>query len=162
MDQMKTPRITRWQRVRTRTYLTLIGMKRRMTLGARVVLVDGERVFLIRHTYLPGWQFPGGGVEPGESAEAAGARETFEETGYRVAGRMEMFGLFHNLNSVTNRDHIALFVARSFEAERAFAPGFEIAEGGWFGWNDLPDAVSPGAARRVAEIFGDAERSETW
>jgi 8-oxo-dGTP pyrophosphatase MutT (NUDIX family) len=57
-----------WQRMLSRFYLTVIGIKRRMTLGVRVVLLDGNRVFLIRHTYLPGWQFPGGGVEPGETA----------------------------------------------------------------------------------------------
>lgn len=156
------PKITRWQRVRTRTYLTLIGMKRRMTLGARVALVDGDRVFLIRHTYLPGWQFPGGGVEPGETAEQAGARETFEETGYRVTEPMELFGLFHNVSVVSNRDHIALFVARAFVAEKAFTASMEIAEGGWFAHDALPDLVSPGAARRVAEIFRGGAKAANW
>ena len=51
---------------------------------------DGE-VLLVRHekgghSY---WLVPGGGVDPGETMVAAGARELVEETGYRVeVGRL--------------------------------------------------------------------------
>ena len=83
----------RWHKRRMGVYLNLMGLKRRLTLGARVMLVDGDKVYLIRHTYAPGWQFPGGGVEPGESAEEAAAREVSEESGYRDVGRPELIGL---------------------------------------------------------------------
>ena len=37
-----------------------------MTLGVRAACFDAEgRIFLVRHTYLPGWYLPGGGVERG-------------------------------------------------------------------------------------------------
>ncbi len=88
--------MNRFQRVRAKVFLTLKGIWQRLTVGARVMLVDGDKVLLIRHTYIPGWQFPGGGVDPGETIEAAARREALEETGYRVTGEMELFGVFHN------------------------------------------------------------------
>lgn len=58
--------MTPWQRIRTSAHLFLVGVRRRMVLGARAALLDGDRVLLLRHTYMPGWHFPGGGVEPGK------------------------------------------------------------------------------------------------
>ena len=85
--------MSRWQRWRSSAYLTLVGLRRRMTLGTRVMVIDGDSVLLIRHTYVPGWSFPGGGVEPGESAEESAVREVREETGYQPLGPMKLFGL---------------------------------------------------------------------
>jgi 8-oxo-dGTP pyrophosphatase MutT (NUDIX family) len=153
--------LTRWQRLRTRAFLFAIGLKRRMTLGARCVLIDRSRVFLIRHTYFPGWHFPGGGVEPGEAASDAVAREVFEETGLRPVGALELLGLYHN-SEISDRDHVAVYLCRRFETVRPFAPSMEIAEGGWFAHDALPDQTSPGTARRISEIFAGAERTERW
>lgn len=154
--------LTRWQRLRTRVFLFAVGIKRRMTLGTRTMLVDGNRVFLIRHTYMPGWHFPGGGVEPNETAEASAAREVMEETGYRVTGRMQLFGFYHNLNETTNRDHVALFVCREFDQLHEFKRNFEIAEAAWFDIAALPEGVNPGSARRIEEVFGGKAANATW
>lgn len=154
--------LTRWQRLRTRIYLFSVGVGRHMTLGVRVAMIDGDRVFLIRQTYMPGWQLPGGGVEPGETAEFSAGRELFEETGYRPVGPMTLFGLYHNVNSTTNRDHVALYLCREFEKAHDFAPNTEIAEAGWFSFDALPEQTTPGTHRRIDESFRDAPQSANW
>lgn len=56
------------------------------TLAAGVLLFDDEgRVLLVDPTYKPGWEFPGGVVEPGEPPAKAGVREVEEELGVRLA-----------------------------------------------------------------------------
>ena len=150
-----------WLRARTSTFLFFAGMWRRMTLGTRGMLVDGDRVLLIRHGYVPGWQFPGGGIEPGESALDSVRREVEEETGYAIAGDCELFGFYHNAD-VSRRDHVALYVCRSFEQVHEFRPNREIAAAGWFDIRDLPDQTTDGTRRRVAEVFDGAEPRAVW
>lgn len=56
------------------------------TIAAGVLLFDEEdRVLLVDPTYKPGWEFPGGVVEPGEPPARAGIREVEEELGVGLA-----------------------------------------------------------------------------
>ena len=53
-------------------------------LAAIAVVLQNEEVLLVRRKNEPDaglWGFPGGHVEPGETALAAASRELFEETG---------------------------------------------------------------------------------
>jgi thiamine-phosphate pyrophosphorylase len=55
--------------------------------GAAVVCLHRDRVLLVQRDREPNrgrWSFPGGRIEPGETARAAAARETLEETGVAV------------------------------------------------------------------------------
>ncbi len=82
---------------------------RGLTLGVRGLVRDGEgRVLLLRHTYTPGWHMPGGGVERGETAEQALARELVEEAGVEIVGRARLVSL-HDHNAEHRNDHVALY-----------------------------------------------------
>ncbi len=151
----------RWHIVRAQVFLFIKGMLTRMTLGTRGLLIDADKVLLIRHTYVRGWQMPGGGVDPGESAEAGFRREVLEETGYKVTGPARLFGFYHNVQA-TNRDHVVLYVTESFEKSFERTPDREIAEIGWFSWKNLPEDTTPSTRKRIEEVFGKAEADELW
>ncbi|MDB5537875.1 MAG: hypothetical protein JWQ65_2750 [Devosia sp.] len=153
--------MNRWQTMRAALFLNLKGAVHRLTLGSRVMLIDGDKVLLIRHTYVPGWQFPGGGVDPGETIESAARRELLEETGYKATGSLELFGIYHN-KIATNRDHVALYVGRQFEQQFEFRPNREIAETAWFDKAALPEKITPATSQRIDEVFDKAPRRDVW
>jgi 8-oxo-dGTP pyrophosphatase MutT (NUDIX family) len=155
-------RLTRFQALRTRLHLFQVGVRKRLTVGVRAVLLEERRVLLLKHTYLPGWQFPGGGVEPGETAEASAAREVMEETGHRVIGRPALHGLYLNRIAGGARDHVAVYVWRDFTQEREFRPNLEIADLRWVPLDQLPADIEPGTARRLREISAGGPPDAEW
>ena len=135
---------------------------RGVTLGVRAAAIDsGNRVFLVRHTYVPGWHLPGGGVEPGETALDALARELREEACIELAGGPQLKGVYLNLHA-SDRDHVLLYVVREFQVTEAKTRDREIAEAGSFSPDALPDGVTAGTRARLDEIFRGAAPALVW
>jgi ADP-ribose pyrophosphatase YjhB (NUDIX family) len=148
---------------RHRLFHTYFLFRRPMTLGARgVVLDDKEKsVFLIRHTYVPGWQFPGGGVETGHTVEQTLKKELMEEGNIELTGRPQLFAIYHNAHA-SRRDHVALYICRSFRQVTPFIASREIAEAGFFKLDALPKGTTPSTRRRLAEILDGADVPLDW
>jgi len=73
----------------------------------RVVFVRQYRAPLDRYT----WEFPAGGVEPGELVESAAARECEEEIGL-VPGRLEHLGSWYPVPGYCDEQMIFFRVSR--------------------------------------------------
>jgi 8-oxo-dGTP pyrophosphatase MutT (NUDIX family) len=150
------------QRLLTRFLHLYFRFARGMTLGVRAaVLNDRGEVCLVRHTYIPGWYLPGGGVEVGETMLDALERELSEEAGVTLGERPSLHGLFLN-RRISRRDHVALFVVRSFSIAHAKQPDREIAETGFFPLDQLPEGTTPATRRRLVEIVTESAPAAEW
>ena len=137
-------------------------MTRSVTLGAQGVIIDKERrVLLVKHTYRPGWHFPGGGVERHETAPRALERELHEEAGVIIAGAPELFGLYANFRSFPS-DHIALYLVKDWTQPVPPMPNREIAAHRFFANDALPEDIHQPTARRIREVFEGLARDVMW
>ncbi len=133
-----------------------------ITLGVRVVLEKDGGVVLVRHTYLPGWHFPGGGVDGGETAGEAARREVREETGIEVFEMPTLFGFYRNPHP-GSRDHVAFFRSGEFDLPQTWPKrSLEIAECRLFGLDDLPDDLSDASRRRLRELYEGEPPDSHW
>jgi 8-oxo-dGTP pyrophosphatase MutT (NUDIX family) len=134
---------------------------RGMTLGVRVMAFDeAGRVLLVRHSYTPGWYFPGGGVDSGETAADAARRELIEETGLEALGELKLIGFFHNVRT-SRSDHVALYEAADWSRKTDPPLGGEIVEIGFFAPDALPDDTTASTRARLKERGGERP-SEIW
>jgi 8-oxo-dGTP pyrophosphatase MutT (NUDIX family) len=119
------------------------------TLGVRIMLVKDGRGLLVRHTYIPGWYLPGGGVKRGETLEEAARREAREEVGANM-GAVELLGAYSNFNEYKS-DHNLLFLCTDFTLSGQ--PDREIAEVRFFPLDALPENTWLGHRLRLEEYL---------
>ncbi len=137
-------------------------VRRPLTAGVRGLVFDERgHVLLVRHTYIPGWYLPGGGVERGETMLTSLRRELEEEVGVRLTGEARLMGLYANFREFKS-DHVALYVVRHGDYEHEPRRSPEIAESGFFPPQALPEGITPSTARRIAEAAGEMAPDELW
>ncbi len=149
--------------LRTRFFHAWFRFNRPMTLGVRAAVENAAgEVCMVRHTYVKGWYFPGGGVERDEPALEALTRELEEEAGVRLTGEAVLVGVYSN-HYVFRNDHVLLYRVPhgAWEPVRATSVG-EIAETAWV----QPAAPLPGTTAaslaRLNELYAGAPRSPYW
>jgi ADP-ribose pyrophosphatase YjhB (NUDIX family) len=152
-----------WPGLRARLFHLYFVLRRPMTLGVRGLIHDraSNSVFLIRHTYVPGWQLPGGGVELGETMIEALARELSEEGNIALTAPPVLKSMHFNRRA-SRRDHVGLYLVEQFNQTAPKLPDREIAAAGFFPLDRLPEGTTPATLRRLAEIFGGAAASPYW
>jgi 8-oxo-dGTP pyrophosphatase MutT (NUDIX family) len=135
--------------------------RRSLTLGARVAVIDAQgRFLLVKQSYAPGWLFPGGGVEFGETCEEAAIRELHEEAEVTPKGPLSLHGVFSNHEKFPG-DHLVVYVLREFEWN-GFTPTREIVGAGFFAVDALPAETMVSTRRRIDELTGKAPLSLAW
>ena len=120
------------ERLRLRVLHFGFLVTRPMSLGVRgIVINSADEVMLVRHGYVSGWHFPGGGVEVGETCVEFVTRELEEEACIALDAPPVLHGLFFNTQT-SKRDHVAVYVVRNFRVLGERTPNWEIREARFF------------------------------
>lgn len=137
-----------WRSLFLPTVLTVRALATPVSMGVSAIVESAGRVVVVRHSYLPGYHLPGGGVDRGEAPADAVVREMREEIGLTHCAPPQFLGLYtRKVGPVTN--HIALY--RLAEAEFTFRPGLEIRECCLIKPDAPPEGVAAATCRRLAE-----------
>lgn len=132
-------------------YARRVSRQGRAVLAASVLVHDDAgRVLLVergRGANIGRWSLPGGRVEPGESVEAAAAREVAEETGLQVEIGSELERLDVGAAGVTYEIHVLLgrVVSGTLRA------GDDAADARWCAPSELEALPATTGLREVLE-----------
>lgn len=136
--------------------LSLLGHK---TVGARALVINDNKVLLVKHSYTPGWYTIGGAVEKGETPVEAVQRELFEEVGVKCLTLPKLFSVYHNHREKRD-DYVVFYLVDKFEKE--WVSSDEILDAQWFELQALPHDISPATQRRIDEYIGTRMVDECW
>ncbi|MCP5081532.1 MAG: NUDIX domain-containing protein [Alphaproteobacteria bacterium] len=136
-------------------------LTRGLTLGVRILVQNPQgHILLVRHTYSPGWLLPGGGVERGEIAIEAAAREVLEETGVSVTQPLKLIDVYNN-DAIFPGDHVLLYLGQT-DSPASQKGNLEIAEARFFAPTELPEDTTAGTIRRIREMLDAAPAAGHW
>lgn len=156
------PSRSRLARLATRMLHAYFALSRGMTMGVRAACFDeAGRVFLVRHSYVPGWHLPGGGIERGETALEALAKEMREEGNLALGAPPRLVHVYFN-RQTSKRDHVLFYRCDGVTQSAPRLKDREIVEAGFFAFDALPAATTPATRRRLEELAGRAPFADFW
>lgn len=133
---------------------------KRRTCGVKAVVLRGDAVLLIRHSYHASdrYMLPGGGRDRGETAIEAGIREVLEEAGCRITDVREHGCFVSHAEGWPNE--ITLIVGQTTDEPRA--DGRELLEARFFPLDALPSTLTDASRRRIIEVRDGLPPAADW
>lgn len=138
---------------------TFLFFLKQKTMGARALVISGDQVLLVKHSYMPKWYTVGGGIDKSETPVEAVRRELWEEVGIQCVEAPKLFGVYHN-GFEKRDDFVVLYIVTKFIQIPMKSP--EILDAQWFSVHALPEEISPATQRRIEEYLGERLPDERW
>ncbi|MGZ4162263.1 MAG: NUDIX hydrolase [Neobacillus sp.] len=136
----------------------IIGTRPIILVGSMVVVEDENGKILLQKRPEGIWGLPGGLLELGESAEEAGRREVFEETGVEI-GRLQLVDVFSGkqyFRKLPNGDEFypvtITYISKDIKSSTIKIDGKESIDAGFFDIRALPEHTSP-LVRKIIEKY---------
>lgn len=134
-----------------------IGHDEYIAVGAGIFIYKGTQVLLQRRADNLCWSMHAGGLELGETVEAAAKRELFEETGL-TAHEIKLLGVFSGEDlryTYPNGDKVSIvsivYICDDFSGKLRSDVN-ETTELKWFDFTDIPDPISPPDKKAFAAL----------
>jgi ADP-ribose pyrophosphatase YjhB (NUDIX family) len=127
--------------------------------AAGVILEKKNSIVLVKRRFEPQvglWGLPAGFMEYGESPEETAIRETFEETGLRVAID-RLHGAYRG--GGVNGPRVVLLIYRARILGGRLRPGDDAEEVGWFPLLELPDLAFRSHKTALREYHRELKRT---
>ena len=137
----------------------LLILVKPITIGVRILMVDGDQILLVKHVYEDLWYLPGGLVEKGETLEAAVRREAVEEVGASLT-ELHLYGTYTSFKDGRS-DHIVVFISQDYNLNGQ--SDHEIEAISYFPLEALPEKISPGSKNRIDDyLLNEKQRYGIW
>lgn len=129
-------------------------------LANMCMICDGSRVVVENRTdpNWPGFAFPGGHVEKGESFTDAVIREVFEETGLKISSPV-LCGIKDWVNDDGSRYIVLLYKANKFEGALTSSDEGEVS---WAELSELGKMPLASGMDKMLKVFLNDEISEQY
>ena len=102
-----------------------------------------------------------GGVETGETILTALERELREEGDIELTEPPVFHAVYFNQRA-SRRDHVALYIVRSFRQTAPPQPNREIVAHGFFATDALPADTARATRERIAEVLTGRPPAQIW
>jgi len=127
------------------------GMPRKRAAATMLFTDPAGRVLVVKPTYKPRWELPGGAVEDGESPGTAAAREVAEELGIDRAAGVLLAVDYVPADSARTEGLIVVFDGGTIDDPGVLRlPADELSDWAFVAPDQLGDFLPPLQARRAA------------
>ena len=136
-----------------------INYKNPLPVIACLVMNEKKEVLLIKRAIEPKkghWALPGGFIELGESLEAAGERELFEETGVKSSPG-ELIGV--HLQQSPIYEYVIVTGFEFFAENGEIVPGDDAEDAKYFSADNMPE-LPFSSHRELVEKFFEKKKGE--